>query len=299
MEAVAHNRGMGLSQRELAELLCVNLSSFYSWQKRIAEQKELEKWTVEQEKEVIKIFELSRKTYGARRVFEELKSNGVNDVSYQAVRRIMRKNRLKSVYCHRNGQRVVTTDSKKTKRIAENKLNRNFGAEKPNEKWCGDVTYIKTGEGFLYFSTVIDLFSRKLVGYALSRHNDAMLSCEAFKMALLRRRMPRELLFHSDRGAPYGSDEFIALLIDSGITPSMSRKADCLDNSVAECFNKILKVELVYRQIYRTEHDAVCAVQDWVENFYNPKRLHSSLGYKSPDRFELEHQNGALNKGLS
>ena len=294
MIAVAHNRGIGLSLQELSELLCVNLSSFYSWQKRIANRKQAVKWTPEQEVEVAKVFELSRKTYGARRVFEELKANVVEGISYQAVRRIMRKNRLKSVYCHRNGQRVITTDSRKTKRIAENKLDRNFEAKKPNEKWCGDVTYIKTGEGFLYLSTVIDLFSRKLIGYALSRRNDAELACEAFKMALLRRRMPRELLFHSDRGAPYGSDEFITLLIGSGITPSMSRKADCLDNSVAECFNKILKVELVYRQIYRTEHDAVCAVQDWVENFYNPKRLHSSLGYKSPDRFELEHEKSVL-----
>jgi transposase InsO family protein len=294
MNAVLHNRGIGLSLTELVELLCVNVSSFYSWQKRIAQRKEAERSISAQELEVIKIFELSRKTYGSRRVLEELKARGRKDISYQAVRRIMRKNRLKSVYCHRSGQKVIATDSRKTKRIAENKLNRNFEAERPNEKWCGDTTYIKTWEGVLYLTTVIDLFSRKLVGYALSKHNDAKLACEAFKMALLRRKMPRELLFHSDRGTPYGSDEFIMLLASSGITPSMSRKADCLDNSVAECFNKILKVELVYRQIYRTQHDAVCAVQDWVENFYNPVRLHSSLGYKSPDRFELEHQKNVL-----
>jgi len=290
MLVISRNRNIGLSLIELCSLLCVKLSSFHSWCKRIAKRQEVIKFTVEQESEVVKVFELSRNTYGARRVFEELKSSGRADISYQSVRRIMRKHGLKSVYCHRNGHRVITTDSRQTKHIAENKLNRNFSAGKPNEKWCGDVTYIKTWEGFVFLATVIDLFSRKLIGYALSKHNNAELACEAFKMALLRRRMPRELLFHSDRGASYGSDEFIKLLVSSRITPSMSRKAECLDNSVAECFNKILKVELVYRQIYRTMHDAVCAVQDWVENFYNPKRLHSSLGYKSPDRFELEHQ---------
>jgi len=201
----------------------------------------------------------------------------------------MRKNKLISVYVRKKKKFVSTTDSSKTKAPAENILNRDFSAKAPNEKWVGDVTYIYTPEGWLYFANVIDLFSRKVVGYALSRNNDADLACSAFKMAIARRKQPKHLVCHSDRGSVYVSNDFKSLLAKNEITPSMSRKGNCWDNAVAESFFDTLKVELIYQKNFNLMMSYGSAIIDWIENFYNAKRMHSSIGYCSPDEFELIH----------
>jgi putative transposase len=188
-----------------------------------------------------RIFFESRKSYGAVRVYDKLIKEEINDYSVKQVRRIMKKKRLFSVHCKAKKKVVVTTDSKGNKAIADNLLQRNFQAGAPNEKWVGDITFIPTVEGWLYLATVIDLFSRKIVGYAMSSNIDAKLACRAFKTALMRRKNIEQLIYHSDKGSVYGSLAFRKLLLDNKISPSMSKKADCYDNAVAESFFSYFK----------------------------------------------------------
>jgi len=201
----------------------------------------------------------------------------------------MKKNSLISLYYKRKKSFIVTTDSKNTKSVAENLLNRNFSAKSINEKWVGDVTFIKTNEGWLHLAVVIDLFSRKVVGYALSAKNDAVLACKSFMMAVNRRQQPKNLIYHSDRGSTYGSNEFRNLLLKNNITPSMSRKGNCWDNAVAESFFDSYKLEVVYNKEFNLKIKAVSDTVEWIENFYNTKRMHSSIGYCSPAEFEEIH----------
>ncbi len=198
----------------------------------------------------------------------------------------MKKSRFFSVHCKAKRKVIITTDSRGNKAIAENLLNRDFKASVPNEKWVGDITFIWTDEGWLYLATVIDLFSRKIVGYAMSSNIDAELACRAFKVALMRRKNIKELIYHSDRGSVYGSLAFRELLISNNISPSMSRKGDCYDNAVAESFFHTLKVELITQHKYSSRKSAMISIVDWIEYFYNSRRSHSSLGYCSPNEFE-------------
>ena len=184
----------------------------------------------------------------------------------------------------------MTTDSSKTQAPADNLLARDFSSKAMNEKWVGDVTYIGTPEGWLYLAIVLDLFSRKVVGYALGRNNDAKLASDAFKMAVARRRQPKHLVYHSDRGSVYASKDFKELLADNDITPSMSRKGNCWDNAVAESFFDTLKVELIYQKDFSLMLSYISSIIDWIEGFYNATRMHSSIGYCSPDEFEEIHQ---------
>ena len=204
----------------------------------------------------------------------------------------LRKNGLISVYAKRRRRFVATTDSSKTTAPADNLLARNFTAKAVNEKWVGDVTFIWTPECWLYLAIVIDLFSRKVVGYAIGRNNDAQLACAAFKMAVARRRQPKHLVYHSDRGSVYASNLFKELLVQNQITPSMSRKGNCWDNAVAESFFDTLKVEIIYENNFKLMLSYVSAIIDWIENFYNSKRMHSSIGYCSPAEFEAIHAGG-------
>lgn len=252
--------------KRLCRLVNVSRSSYYHWSSEL-EQKIL---SVEAEKELYlkinQIFIGSQKTYGAPRVWRQLLRNGIS-CSLRQVGKIMRKNQLISVHTKRKKKFIVTTDSSKNKAPAENLLARDFSAKVINEKWVGDVTFIWTPEGWLYLAIILDLFSRKVVGYALGRNNDAKLACASFKMAIARRKQPRQLIYHSDRGSVYASKDFKDLLMENEITPSMSRKGNCWDNAVAESFFNTLKVE----------------------EFYNATRMHSSLGYCSPVEFEQIH----------
>lgn len=278
--------GIGVSR--LCELVNVPSSTYYDWlcaseKRKLSEQDEYELFI-----KIKKIFIESRKAYGVPRVWRQLLRDGVS-CSRRQVGKIMRKNKLISVYCKHKKQFVSTTDSSKTQAPAENLLNRDFSAKAPNEKWVGDVTYILTGEGWLYFAIILDLFSRKAVGYALSARNDAALACAAFKMATARRKQAKHLIYHSDRGSIYGSNDFKSLLAQNSITPSMSRKGNCWDNAVAESFFHTIKTELICEQEFKLKISALSHITDWIENFYNPKRMHSSLGYCSPDEFERIH----------
>lgn len=215
-----------------------------------------------------------------------MERQGVAVCSVKQIRQIMKKKGLFSVHCRKKRRVIGTTDSRANLNIAENLLKRDFTATAPNQKWVGDIIYILTDERWLYLATVMDLYSRKIVGYAMGSYIDAKLAVDAFKMALLRRPQAGELTYHSDRGSVYGSLEFRELLIANGITPSMSTKGDCYDNAVAESFFHTIKVELIYQNQYKLKISAIFSISEWIENFYNSKRIHSSLGYCSPNEFE-------------
>ena len=173
-------------------------------------------------------------------------------------------------------------------------LERDFTASAPNEVWVTDVTYVWTHEGWLYLAAIIDLFARRVVGWATSDTNDTKLALAALAMASAQRRPPRGLVHHSDRGAPYASEEYRRALTTLGIAQSMSRKGDCWDNAVAESFFATIKAELIDDEDYATRADAVTSIGDYIERFYNVERRHSHLNYVSPIEFELKSKVASL-----
>lgn len=183
----------------------------------------------------------------------------------------------------------LTTDSKHGLPIAENLLDRQFEQKAPNTAWVSDITYIWTDEGWMYLATTMDLFSRKIVGWAMDDHMRTDLVTRALQMAIEKRRPAPGLIHHSDRGSQYASKEFRKLLKKHGILPSMSRKGDCWDNAVMESFYRSLKVERVHRDRYKDHRQARTAVFEYIEAFYNTVRMHSTLGYQSPNEFEAKH----------
>jgi len=183
-----------------------------------------------------------------------------------------------------------TTNSNHPYAIAPNIVDRNFKPESPNQVWATDVTYIATGEGWLYLAIILDLFSRRVVGWAVSTSNDTALALAALRSALKARRPPRGLVHHSDRGSPYASTEYRGTLAEHGIEASMSRSGDCWDNAVAESFFATLRAELVDDERYETRSAAIASIRDYLDAFYNVVRRHSHLGYVSPVEFELKNQ---------
>lgn len=184
--------------------------------------------------------------------------------------------------------RPCTTDSKHRLPVAENVLAQDFSTSAPNEKWGGDITYVSTAEGFLYFAVILDFFSRKVVGRAGGDSLHSRLCCDALKMALLRRRPPSEIIHHSDRAVQYASAEYTQLVRENAFTQSMSRKGNCYDNAMVESFFHTLKVELVNRKRYATRQEALDDITDYIENFYNVRRIHSSLDYCSPNEYQTQ-----------
>lgn len=185
--------------------------------------------------------------------------------------------------------RVRTTDSNHDLPIAPNLLAQAAVPKGPNELWAGDITYIETEEGWVYLASILDLYSRRIVGWAMSSKNDTELVLRAWKMAVAHRQPPQELIFHSDRGVQYAAREFRAALREHQAVASMSRKANCYDNATMESFWSTLKVELVYRRTFQTRQEAEAEIFRYIETFYNRWRLHSSLGYRSP--LDYENQN--------
>jgi len=221
----------------------------------------------------------SRETYGSPRIHDALKKEGVRR-SQNRVARIMRTKGIKSVHSKRFKPQGI--DSSQAFPVADNLLNQDFTATAPNQRWVGDITYIWTKEGWLYLATILDLLSRKVIGWATSRAPSAELGCRALEMAVFRRGKPTDLVYHSDRGSQYASSEFRRRLQALGITPRMSRRSNCYDNAVAESFFQTLKVELVHRLQFATTWAARTALADYIQELYNTNRSHSTLGYCSP-----------------
>lgn len=269
----------------MCKVLKVGRSSYYRWYSGDISNRKLE--NIELTAAIKEIFTQSKNTYGSPRISAELKRRG-HFASKPRVAKLMRLNGLKSKI--RKRYRVTTTNSNHKLAISANHLNRNFIPAVLNKAWVSDITYIRTNQGWLYLTTILDLFDRQIIGWSLS---DTMLTKEtiipAWKMAIAKRKIDRKLIFHSDRGVQYASKEFRRCLNGNPlITQSMSRKGNCWDNAVAESFFKTLKVELIYHQEYVTIQQAKLAVFEYIEVWYNRKRLHSSLGYNTPVEIELK-----------
>ena len=267
----------------MCRVLGVSTSGFYAWRERPPSARSVsDAGLTERIREVHK---RSRQTYGSPRVHAELRAQG-ESACLNRIARLMRKNGISA----RNKKRFVrTTDSDHNDPIAPNELNREFQTEEPNQAWVGDITYIATSEGWLFLAVVLDLFSRRVVGWAMANHMRKELVMSALDMALGSREINGKLINHSDRGSQYTSGTHRKRLEDRGITCSMSRRGNCWDNAVAESFFGTLKSELIYRETWESLRDAHEAVYEYLEVFYNRQRRHSTLGYVSPAEFERNH----------
>lgn len=265
---------------------CLNISrqGYYQWQERSIERTLRAKADRDLRDKICVVHAESRRTYGRIRIRRELKENGIW-VNEKRIARLMKAEGLRAKAAKKF---KATTDSAHHLPVAANLLDRDFVATAANEKWVGDMTYIWTGEGWLYLAVVIDLFSRRVVGWSMKNRMTSDIACEALKMAVNNRGCAAETLCHFDRGGQYASNIFQALLRNSGFKCSMSRKGNCWDNAVAESFFHTLKVEAVHDETFVTREQARNAIFDWIECFYNVKRRHSTLGYLSPANFELK-----------
>lgn len=225
----------------------------------------------------------SRKIYGAPRIHGDLTEQGER-VGKNTVARLMRRVNIQSKVHKRF---VVTTDSRQTKKPAENILGRAFTSDKANRKWLSDVTFVPTRKGWLYLSAIMDLYSRKIVGWSMGEKNNVELVSASLKMAHAQREETAGVLLHSDQGAQYASTSYQQLLSDFGIICSMSRKGNCWDNAPMESFFHSLKTEWVGFEDYKTRSEARASLFDYIELFYNRKRRHSALNYRSPMAFEM------------
>jgi putative transposase len=268
----------------MCRLLGVSTAGFYDYLSRAErpddpDRRQLLSW-------IKQLAQTSKHTYGSRRMSEGLRALGF------AVGRDMARGLMQEagIWVRYRKRFKVTTNSKHQHPLFDNRLKRQFDVTEPDRVWASDITYCWTGEGWLYLAVVIDLYSRKVVGWSMSRRMTSSLVCDALMMAIWRRRPQAGLIHHSDRGVQYASRAFRKLLKAHGILGSMSRKADCWDNAVVESFFGSLKSERLFWQHYPTRQAAQNDIVDYIAMFYNPLRLHSYLEYKSPDQYEWEAQ---------
>ena len=275
----------------MCRVLQVSRSGYYAWSKRPPAPRTRQDQTLALE--VAAIHAESRGRYGSPRVHAELRERGQR-TARKRVARLMRAAGL----CARERRRFrSTTDSKHGMATKDNLLARRFAAPAPNSGWVTDITYLWTLEGWLYLAVILDLFSRRVVGWAMSERLERGVALDALQMALTDRQPSQGLLHHSDRGSQYASHEYQQLLAEHGVLSSMSRKGNCWDNAVAESFFASFKVELVYQSHWRTRSQARSEVFEYIELFYNRQRRHSALGYLCPHEFELRHQRQLARNG--
>lgn len=272
--------------KTICHVLGVSVSGFLAWRHHSPSHREQRDASLAPQ--IAASHAASRETYGSPRIHADLSEAGER-IGRKRVARLMSELGIEGASGRR---RIRTTNSNHDNPVAENLLERNFTATAPNQRWVTDITGIETDEGILYLSAIEDLFSRKVVGWAMEEHMETSLIVRALDMAIGNRRPDTGLLHHSDRGCQYTSGGYRQLLAENGITASMSRRGDCYDNACAESFWGRLKVELIYRQHYRTRAEAKAAIFDFIEVFYNRTRRHSSLGFISPDAFESAYYAG-------
>jgi len=268
--------------RRMCSVLGVSRGGYYGWQRR-----PLSKRSVRDDNlavEIRKVHKESGENYGAIKTWKALKARGV-DCGRNRVARLRKAHGIAS---RRRKRFKITTMSKHTQWIAPNRLGRCFQVSQPNKVWVGDVTFVATRSGWLYLAVLLDLYSRKVIGWSMSERNNKELVRDALDMALERRRPKSRILHHTDRGSIYGSDDYRNKLVASGLEPSMSRHGDCYDNAVAESFFSTLKNELMCGRLFESRYHARTEIFKYIEIYYNRQRLHQSLGYVTPDAMELE-----------
>ncbi|UOY93290.1 IS3 family transposase [Ectobacillus sp. JY-23] len=272
---------------KMCKVLHVSRSGYYKWRDRDESQrdKQRKEWTVQ----VKEVFLRSHQLYGSPKVAKKLNQEGVS-ISQRTVARIMKAEGLKSRTVKKY---KATTNSKHNHPVQENVLDQSFVATKPNEKWVADITYIPTDEGWLYLATLMDLYSRKIVGWHMSDRMTKELVLKALEQPHMRQKPKGSVLHHSDRGSQYASLEYQKRLAQYGMQGSMSRKDNCYDNACIESFHGILKRELVYQTKFATREEAKQQLFEYIEIFYNNQRIHSTLGYRSPSEYERMYSKNA------
>lgn len=267
----------------MARVFGVGRGGFYAWCNRSQAGPRAKERAV-LDTRVKDIFHAHKARYGAPRISRELAEQG-HPVDKKTVALSLRRQALVA----RAGRKFkATTNSKHNLDVAPNLLEQDFSAENPNEKWVQDITYLSTDQGWLYLATVLDLYSRQIVGWAMSERMHATLVCDALTMAVMRRGRPRDVIVHSDRGSQYCSNQYYGLLDKHHLVASMSKRGDCYDNACAESFFHSLKVELTHGERYATRQHLRQQVFEYIETYYNLVRRHSALDYLSPVDFELK-----------
>ena len=272
------------------DVLGVSRSGYYAWKDRPAAPRAAE--DAELVVEIKAAHKAGRGNYGSPRVHRELRAKG-RRIGKKRVERLMRR---EGIVGRRKKRFRKTTDSNHSHPIAPNVLERNFDVELPNAAWVTDVTYVWTHEGWLYLAAILDLFSRRVVGWAVSANNDRALAISALDRAVAEREPTPGLVHHSDRGSVYASGDYGGALTKLGAVKSMSRKGDCWDNAVAESFFATIKGEMIDHEDFQTRAAAIAAIADYIDGFYNTCRRHSSIGYVSPIEFELKFMSEKIEK---
>jgi len=270
----------------MCKVLKVSPSGYYKWlNQQSSSLSEKEEKRLEIQQKIAKSFHESFGTYGSPRVHDDLIEWGYT-ISQKTVARMMKEMGLKATLKEKF---VVTTDSNHDYKTYPNLLNRQFNVNEPNQVWVADITYIWTLEGWVYLSSVMDLFSRKIVGWSLAPHMKKELTIQALKRALVTREPGEELLHHSDRGSQYSSQDYIDILEENKVGISMSKKGDPYDNACIESFHATIKKDLIYRRRFKTKEEAINAINYYISSFYNTRRKHSTLGNLSPAEFERKY----------
>ncbi len=275
-----NQQGTRFGLERMCKTLGISRSGYYAYKSRTKSKRETER--EELLKEIRIVFKSSRELYGSPRITAALLSKGIQ-CNKKRIARIMYCNGIKAKTVRKY---KATTNSKHKLPVAKNLLNQKFDVKHPNKVWTGDITYIWTKMGWLYLAVVLDLYSRRVVGWHVDKYITKELVIKALNQAVINRRLHRDIIFHSDQGIQYASNEFRSVLDKEGIEQSMSRKGNCYDNAVSESFFHTLKTELVYFERYDSREEAKLSIFEYIEVFYNRKRIHSSIGYKSPAQFE-------------
>ena len=268
------------SIQKMCQILKVSHSGYYQWCSRGESCRK--KQDLDLKEKIKDIYEQHRKRYGSPRIHDELRSQGIR-CSRKRIERLMKEMGIKAIH---KRQFKVTTKSDHNYPVAQNILDRNFQADAPNQKWVADITYIRTFEGWMYLAAIMDLYSRKIVGWTMSKTMTATLATTALEMAIRRRRPLRGLLHHSDRGVQYASKEYQKLLKKHEMICSMSRKGNCWDNAPMESFFSTLKAECIAGKIYLSRAQAQREIFEYIEIYYNRKRRHSAIGSMVPEFYE-------------
>jgi len=267
----------------MCDWLEVSRSGYYAWLERSEQPCRRAQTDAMLKVEIRALFRQHRRRYGSPRIHRAMRAAG-RRLSRKRVERLMRSDGLQA---RRKSRFIITTDSRGTKAPATNKLNRKFAVGRRRRAMVGDVTYVPTRSGWLYLAVLLDLGSRRVIGWATSSANDTALAMKALRSALLLRRERRRMLHHTDRGTPYASLQYQRYMRQHGLIPSMSRKGDCWDNAVAESFFATLKLELDISPLgFSTHAEATANIAEYIDGYYNTDRLHSSLGYMSPVAYE-------------
>lgn len=274
--------------QKMCQVLNVSRSGYYDWLERKPSQRQLD--NDELKTKIAEIYWQNKGRYGSPRIHKQLRQEGFH-YNKKRIERLMKVMGLKAIQ-KRKFKR--TTDSDHDLPVKKNLLKRKFNVTQPNKVWVSDITYIPTKEGWLYLAVVIDLYSRKVVGWSMSKRMTKQLVINALDMGVKNRKPSKGLIFHSDRGSQYASHDFQKLLWRNGMRSSMSRKGDCWDNAVAESFFSTIKTELLFHNKYKNRSQAKRDIFQYIEIYYNKIRLHSSLDYKSPEDYENERKMSKL-----